>query len=364
MFSRIILSATLLASTSLPLQAQVTKPVSFISRAEMAMSLVTARLQNVPVIRNTGQFSDVAQGTFFGQYLLYAERMGIVTANAERQLRPYASVTRAEFLKMLTLTFGQPVAFPHAYSDVAKDSWYDDYAGLAQAYKLFPESQSKLEPQRAVTRDEASRIIEFFRVEFERAQANAQSEQAIAQQQASDNLAIYTVISTRMQKVTLVDPNPVLPTLSVKVTPLPPPVSLPDLRTEILTLVNDIRTGRKLKPLTYSSQLEQSAQAYADRMINEGFFGHTAPDGEVLKDRVMRTGYYDRTFSTDCYCMKGYALGENLARGQKTPKEVVDAWMKSPSHRDAIINPDYTDLGVGVRSGIWVQHFGGVLLPK
>ncbi len=38
--------------------------------------------------------------------------------------------------------------------------------------------------------------------------------------------------------------------------------------------------------------------------------------------------------------------------------------MDSPSHLDAILSSDFTDLGVGVQSGVWVQHFGGLLLPE
>ena len=98
-------------------------------------------------------------------------------------------------------------------------------------------------------------------------------------------------------------------------------------------------------------------------MNREGFFGHTDPAGHTLTDRIDVVGYYDSNVSADCRCIKGYALGENLARGQRTADEVVRAWMDSPSHREAILGADFTDLGVGVQSGTWVQHFGGVLLP-
>ena len=39
--------------------------------------------------------------------------------------------------------------------------------------------------------------------------------------------------------------------------------------------------------------------------------------------------------------------GENIAAGQDSPESVVDAWMNSPSHRAAILNKDYTYMGVG-----------------
>jgi uncharacterized protein YkwD len=99
-------------------------------------------------------------------------------------------------------------------------------------------------------------------------------------------------------------------------------------------------------------------------MASQGFFGHVAPDGQTLTDRIAAVGYYNRSLSADCNCVKGYALGENLARGQKTAKEAVDAWLKSPGHRKNLMDPAYTDTGIGVKSGVWVEHFGGVILPK
>ena len=56
------------------------------------------------------------------------------------------------------------------------------------------------------------------------------------------------------------------------------------------------------------------------------------------------------------------AAGENIASGQKTPAEVVAAWMNSPGHRANILSPTYNQLGVGLatsKSGknYWTQMF-------
>jgi uncharacterized protein YkwD len=55
------------------------------------------------------------------------------------------------------------------------------------------------------------------------------------------------------------------------------------------------------------------------------------------------------------------AAGENIAMGQRTPEEVVTAWMNSPGHRANILNANFTHLGVGyVASGnYWTQMFIG-----
>ncbi len=41
------------------------------------------------------------------------------------------------------------------------------------------------------------------------------------------------------------------------------------------------------------------------------------------------------------------AYGENVAAGQRSGTEVVSAWMNSPGHRANILNPAYTEIGVG-----------------
>ncbi|MBR6770619.1 MAG: hypothetical protein IKM28_05180 [Lachnospiraceae bacterium] len=55
------------------------------------------------------------------------------------------------------------------------------------------------------------------------------------------------------------------------------------------------------------------------------------------------------------------STGENIAWGQKTPEEVVNAWMNSEGHKDNILNSSFTSIGVGCyeNNGIlyWVQLF-------
>jgi uncharacterized protein YkwD len=56
--------------------------------------------------------------------------------------------------------------------------------------------------------------------------------------------------------------------------------------------------------------------------------------------------------------------GENIAAGQATPKEVVDAWMASPGHKANILREEFTHMGVGyTRSDafgtLWALEFVG-----
>lgn len=44
----------------------------------------------------------------------------------------------------------------------------------------------------------------------------------------------------------------------------------------------------------------------------------------------------------------GNGYGENVAYGQRDPEDVMRAWMHSPGHRRNILNPNYSEIGVGV----------------
>jgi len=121
---------------------------------------------------------------------------------------------------------------------------------------------------------------------------------------------------------------------------------------QVLQLVNLERAETDLPPVTRNPALEHIADDYACQMIAENFFGHTDPTtGYGPGDRAV-VGKY-----------AFYAIGENLAAGQQTPAEVMKVWMDSPSHRDIILDPKWTEVGIAVRVGgeystYWVQEFG------
>ena len=87
------------------------------------------------------------------------------------------------------------------------------------------------------------------------------------------------------------------------------------------------------------------------------FFSHTGADGSTVGDRVQNSGYQ---YSN---------AGENIAAGQTTAVDVVEGWINSPGHRANILNPNYTEIGVGYEylqndtgsinyNHYWTQVFG------
>ena len=66
----------------------------------------------------------------------------------------------AEFLKMLSKTFGLPQDLPHNYSDVPEGAWFSTFAGAAQQYGLFPgRPEGRLQPDKLLTRGEVAIAI-------------------------------------------------------------------------------------------------------------------------------------------------------------------------------------------------------------
>ena len=123
-------------------------------------------------------------------------------------------------------------------------------------------------------------------------------------------------------------------------------------RSEIIRLVNIERAAVGIDPVRHNQTLEDQACQYACELIYYDFFGHV--------NHVTHTTLADRSgeFGYDYWI-----VGENLAAGQRTPAEAVADWMDSPCHRENILNPAFTELGVGVRYGgdydyYWVQEFG------
>ncbi|MFC5449621.1 CAP domain-containing protein [Paenibacillus aestuarii] len=132
-------------------------------------------------------------------------------------------------------------------------------------------------------------------------------------------------------------PNPASPTT--------PAVSQSAYADQVVSLVNQERAKAGLKPLTADSSLSAMALDKAKDMYNNHYFDHTSPTYGSPFDMMTEYGI---TYS--------YA-GENIAMGQKTPQDVMTAWMNSTGHRQNILSPNYTKIGVGYYNGEWVQEF-------
>ena len=102
---------------------------------------------------------------------------------------------------------------------------------------------------------------------------------------------------------------------------------------EVVNLVNAERAKEGLTPLTIDTKVQAAAQVRAKEC--EQLFSHTRPNGSSFSTALKEQNVSYKS------------AGENIAWGQKTPKEVVTAWMNSAGHRANIMNKNFTTIGVG-----------------
>ncbi|MGG0716920.1 CAP domain-containing protein [Robertmurraya massiliosenegalensis] len=116
---------------------------------------------------------------------------------------------------------------------------------------------------------------------------------------------------------------------------------------KVVDLTNDERAKQGLPALKLDTNLSKVARAKSEDMKAKGYFSHTSPTYGSPFDLMKQFGISYRS------------AGENIAMGQRSPEEVVQAWMNSEGHRANILNSSFTYIGVGyVESGnYWTQMF-------
>lgn len=118
---------------------------------------------------------------------------------------------------------------------------------------------------------------------------------------------------------------------------------------EVIDLVNDIRRQNGLNTLKANWELSRVARYKSQDMADNGYFAHNSP-----------------TYGSPANMIKNFGIsasrsGENIAKGYKTPQQVVNGWMNSSGHRANILNASYKQIGVGyvANGNHWTQMFIG-----
>ena len=122
----------------------------------------------------------------------------------------------------------------------------------------------------------------------------------------------------------------------------------------LLDLVNNARTtgcdcGDTYFPpvneVSWNNQLEEAALTHSKDMDDNNFFEHEGSDKSNAGERISKTGYIWTTW------------GENIAEGYSSEKAVIEAWIKSKSHCENIMQSDFTEMGVAKKGKYWTQVF-------
>lgn len=128
-----------------------------------------------------------------------------------------------------------------------------------------------------------------------------------------------------------------------------PTAGISEFAQQVIDLTNQHRQKNGLKPLIADAALSNVAQKKSEDMQQNNYFSHTSPTYGSPFDMIRDFG------------ISYNSAGENIAQGQRTPEEVVNAWMNSEGHRANILNPNFTHIGVGFEeTGYhWTQMFIG-----
>lgn len=109
----------------------------------------------------------------------------------------------------------------------------------------------------------------------------------------------------------------------------------------VVALSNNERAERGLGNVRANALLTRAAQMKADDMASKSYYAHISPDGTHPPFWLNKVGY------------KYQIMGENLVIDRDNSDQVVSAWMGSPTHRDNLLNPSYTEIGIGVAHGTY-----------
>ena len=112
---------------------------------------------------------------------------------------------------------------------------------------------------------------------------------------------------------------------------------------EFVKLVNAKRLSAGCPKLKWDNRVATIARDHSRDMVSRHFFNHTNPDGKGPFERLKKL---NRPFS---------AAAENIALGPRTGKGVYDTWLRSPGHRENMLDCRFTRHGVGRTEDRWTH---------
>lgn len=111
---------------------------------------------------------------------------------------------------------------------------------------------------------------------------------------------------------------------------------------QVLNLANEARARPQrcgtqafgaAPPLRWSDTLGAAAQAHSADMARRNYFAHRSPEGAQVNERAQRAGY------------DWQGIGENIAFGAGSARQVVQGWLDSPGHCRNLMDPGFADMG-------------------
>lgn len=274
------------------------KPNNYVTRAQAA-KIIAKTLNLTPNNQARQQFTDVPKSSeYFHAIQALHERKIISGYSTDNTFRPNERLSRAQMAKILTRAFSleQAKTITYPFRDIPSHSSFKyDIQTIFNAGITNGTSATTFSPNASVTRGQMASFVV-------RARDGVRAPERPANKSYAE---------------------------------------------QVIALTNQARVENGLEPLAMSTSLMESAQFKTDDMAATRILSHDSPNYGGMQNILNR---FNIAYS--------YA-GENIAVGQRSPEEVVNAWMNSSGHRANILNSNYTHIGVGYSSNgnYWTQHF-------
>ncbi|KGR76524.1 hypothetical protein CD33_06540 [Ureibacillus sinduriensis BLB-1 = JCM 15800] len=289
-------------------------PNGFVTRAD-AVQFIFNALKLEPTTETGFLFKDVPQNATYKHALFTLTNLGVIENTSK--FHPNDFLTRAQLCKILSLAFDIVIDQKNHtnFRDVPSSHWAKNYIGsLADIGIIKGTTKTTFSPNEKVTRAQIAIFLDRLMT---------------FQNELASNEVIYDFL--QKEYIHTIDHHP-------------------KWSAKVVQLVNEEREKQGLSKLQYDSKLAQLAVVKGNDMLKRKYFEHYSPFYGYAWDMA---GIFDYSFTI---------IGENLARNSTSPEAVVQAWLKSTSHKNNMMNKNYTNTGVAcVKSKdgdiYWVQLF-------
>lgn len=324
-------------------------------------------------------FTDLPQNHWAYSAISQATEDGVINGVGNGMFDPNGTVTLAQFLVILTRTYWPD----EIAANRSTGPWYAKNYGVASDHDLFrvlytPGVQEEYDYNDPITRAMMAQLV--CNAMLANGAENVSDIPSVLQQipdvspshQFAEGIAFCysrgilqgvdkagnfspegTLTRAQTATIYLRCKNALAGNSEQHKTPVTSDDSFEELTAEVIRLVNAERAKEGLAPLGTYGSLTKTAQLRASELVT--LFSHERPNNTSCFTALDETGASKNAFT----------MGENIAAGSSTAAAVVEQWMNSPGHKDNIMNPDFTHIGVGYQpasSGYghyWVQMFVG-----
>ncbi|MBE7636906.1 hypothetical protein GUA87_08620 [Sneathiella sp. P13V-1] len=105
---------------------------------------------------------------------------------------------------------------------------------------------------------------------------------------------------------------------------------------QFILKLNELRTSHSCKAVTMNNMLNLTALHHSIFMCRNASLSHTGSLSSTFSDRILQNGYHFME------------AAENIALCPADPQKVIDHWMNSPLHRQNLLNPNFSHMGIAI----------------